>query len=156
MNAIMSLKGVELRHCKNRRTPSAKSRWPAEAHGSCAPEPSSWPSYLSTPRDACRHALSALFTQSFSICPMQPILGAIDRIVAQRDGCSVRRLDYGGSTFSGVGASNTTRSDSPVKERAGGQLHNLICNANRGTEALKSVRCRIREETASEGISWKS
>src|SRR5271156_6437107 len=31
---------------------------------------------------------SALFTQSLSVCPVQPILGAIDRIVAQRDGCS--------------------------------------------------------------------
>jgi hypothetical protein len=30
----------------------------------------------------------ALFTQSLSVCPVQPILGAIDRIVAQRDGCS--------------------------------------------------------------------
>ena len=64
---------------------------------------------------------SALFTQSLSVCPVQPILGAIDRIVAQRDGCSCscsrtrrtarlrtsgdRRLAHGGSTFSGVGAS---------------------------------------------------
>src|SRR3984885_15730556 len=31
---------------------------------------------------------SALFTQSLSVCPVQPIFGAIDRIVAQRDGCS--------------------------------------------------------------------
>jgi hypothetical protein len=29
------------------------------------------------------------------------------------------------------------------------QMHNLICNANRGVEALKSVRCRIRAATAS-------
>jgi hypothetical protein len=30
---------------------------------------------------------SACFTHSFSVWPVQPILAAIDRIVAQRDGC---------------------------------------------------------------------
>jgi hypothetical protein len=30
---------------------------------------------------------SACFTHSFSVWPVQPILAAIDRIIAQRDGC---------------------------------------------------------------------
>ena len=31
---------------------------------------------------------SAFFTHSFSVCPVQPILAAIDMIAAQREGCS--------------------------------------------------------------------
>src|SRR5690606_13209782 len=40
---------------QNKRSPCAESRWPAEARGSPAQEPSSSPPYPSTNRPACRH-----------------------------------------------------------------------------------------------------
>jgi hypothetical protein len=71
--------------------PCAGSRWPAEAHGSPVPGAFSFSAISGHRPPQCLLSISALLTQSCSVCGMQPILAVIEVTAVQPTGA--RRRD---------------------------------------------------------------